>query len=164
SQLSSRTWNGFARSLASLYRRRSGVETISRPSSVSTRATSASIRSCSERCSITSNATTASNEPSAKRDRSAASPTANETLSPARRSRVIVPHGTLHDVSEAPRRARPSIVVDSISKTFRVPEERTHTLKERALHPLRKSRFETFRALHGVSLRIEAGEFFGIAG
>ena len=34
----------------------------------------------------------------------------------------------------------PAIVMDSVSKTFRVPEERTHTLKERALHPLRTHR------------------------
>ncbi len=33
----------------------------------------------------------------------------------------------------------PPIVVDGVSKTFRVPEERTDTLKERALHPLRRS-------------------------
>ena len=43
--------------------------------------------------------------------------------------------------------APPPIVVDAVSKTFRVPEERVHTLKERALHPLRRSRHESFEAL-----------------
>jgi ABC-type polysaccharide/polyol phosphate transport system ATPase subunit len=62
------------------------------------------------------------------------------------------------------RSAVPAIVIDRVSKTFRVPEERTHTLKERALHPLRNSRHETFAALKDVSVRIDHGEFFGIVG
>ncbi|HEX3909333.1 MAG TPA: ABC transporter ATP-binding protein [Solirubrobacteraceae bacterium] len=58
----------------------------------------------------------------------------------------------------------PAIVVDGVSKTFRVPEERTHTFKERALHPLRRLRNESFAALSDVSFAIERGEFFGIVG
>ncbi len=58
----------------------------------------------------------------------------------------------------------PPIVVQSVSKTFRVPEERTHTLKERALHPLRRTRHETFKALRDISFDVRPGEFFGIAG
>src|ERR1039458_10425479 len=58
----------------------------------------------------------------------------------------------------------PPIVVDAVSKTFRVPEERVHTLKERALHPMRRSRHESFRALHDISFQVRSGEFFGIAG
>jgi ABC-type polysaccharide/polyol phosphate transport system ATPase subunit len=59
---------------------------------------------------------------------------------------------------------RSPIVVDSVTKMFRVPEERTHTLKERALHPLRRTRHETFQALREVSFDVRHGEFFGIAG
>jgi len=58
----------------------------------------------------------------------------------------------------------PPIVVQAVSKTFRVPEERTHTLKERALHPLRRTRHETFKALRDISFDVRPGEFFGIAG
>jgi ABC-type polysaccharide/polyol phosphate transport system ATPase subunit len=60
--------------------------------------------------------------------------------------------------------AIPPIVADSVTKTFRIPEERSHTLKERALHPLRRSGHESFRALTDVSFDVRRGEFFGIAG
>ena len=62
------------------------------------------------------------------------------------------------------KRSSPAIVVEGVSKTFRVPEERTDTLKERALHPFRNSRHESFSALNDVSFAIEHGEFFGIVG
>jgi ABC-type polysaccharide/polyol phosphate transport system ATPase subunit len=58
----------------------------------------------------------------------------------------------------------PSIVADSVSKTFRVPEERAHTLKERVLHPRRGRGHQTFTALRDVSFAIEQGEFFGVVG
>ncbi len=60
--------------------------------------------------------------------------------------------------------APPPIVAQSVSKTFRVPEERSHTLKERALHPLRRTGHESFKALSDVSFDVRRGEFFGIAG
>ncbi len=63
-----------------------------------------------------------------------------------------------------PDQAAPPIVVQSISKTFRVPEERMHTLKERALHPLRPNRYQTFDVLKDISFHVNRGEFFGIAG
>ena len=58
----------------------------------------------------------------------------------------------------------PAVVVDGVFKTFRVPQERIHTLKERALHPLRRSRYERLQALSNVSFTVEPGEFFGIVG
>jgi len=61
-------------------------------------------------------------------------------------------------------RAQTPIVVDAVAKTFRIPEERAHTLKERALHPLRRTGHETFQALHDISFAVRQGEFFGIAG
>jgi ABC-type polysaccharide/polyol phosphate transport system ATPase subunit len=60
--------------------------------------------------------------------------------------------------------AAPPIIAESVSKTFRVPQERTHTLKERALHPLRRSRHESFPALNDITFEVRRGEFFGIAG
>jgi ABC-2 type transport system ATP-binding protein len=58
----------------------------------------------------------------------------------------------------------PAIVVDGVSKTFEVPRERVHTLKERALHPFRRVVTDEMRALDDVSAAIEPGEFFGIVG
>jgi ABC-type polysaccharide/polyol phosphate transport system ATPase subunit len=72
-------------------------------------------------------------------------------------------HGNLCPMPESTR-GRPLIVAESVNKTFRVPEERTHTLKERALHPLRRTRHESFPALKDISFEVQEGEFFGIAG
>jgi ABC-type polysaccharide/polyol phosphate transport system ATPase subunit len=58
----------------------------------------------------------------------------------------------------------PVVVARSVSKRFTVPEEKVHTLKERALHPRRRIRHQTFQALHDVSFDVPQGEFFGIAG
>jgi ABC-type polysaccharide/polyol phosphate transport system ATPase subunit len=67
-------------------------------------------------------------------------------------------------MSPAPAGSPLPIVVQTVSKSFRIPEERTHTLKERALHPFRRTRNETFKALQDVSFHVDRGEFFGIAG
>jgi ABC-type polysaccharide/polyol phosphate transport system ATPase subunit len=60
--------------------------------------------------------------------------------------------------------AGPAVEVEALSKTFRLPQERVHTLKERALHPLRRTRWDVLRALREVSFAVEPGEFFGIMG
>jgi ABC-type polysaccharide/polyol phosphate transport system ATPase subunit len=58
----------------------------------------------------------------------------------------------------------PVVVARSVSKSFTVPEEQIHTLKERALHPRRRIRRSTYPALNDVSFAVQSGEFFGIAG
>jgi ABC-type polysaccharide/polyol phosphate transport system ATPase subunit len=58
----------------------------------------------------------------------------------------------------------PAVVVDGVSKTFELPRERVQTLKERALHPLRRTRTDTLHALRDIDLGVERGEFFGIVG
>jgi ABC-type polysaccharide/polyol phosphate transport system ATPase subunit len=59
---------------------------------------------------------------------------------------------------------QPAVLVEGVSKSFRMPAERAHTLKERALHPLRKSAGEDLSALRDVSFAVQPGEFFGIVG
>jgi ABC-type polysaccharide/polyol phosphate transport system ATPase subunit len=58
----------------------------------------------------------------------------------------------------------PALAAHGVEKTFLIPEEQMHTLKERALHPLRPTRHETFHALRGISFEVAPGEFFGIVG
>jgi ABC-type polysaccharide/polyol phosphate transport system ATPase subunit len=60
--------------------------------------------------------------------------------------------------------AGPVVVVDGVNKCFKLPHERVHTLKERALHPFRRSGFDRLTALRDVSFSVEPGEFFGIVG
>jgi len=57
-----------------------------------------------------------------------------------------------------------AVKVDGVSKTFRLPQEQVHTLKERVVHPLRRQRFETLHALRDVSFEVRRGEVFGIVG
>jgi ABC-type polysaccharide/polyol phosphate transport system ATPase subunit len=60
--------------------------------------------------------------------------------------------------------ARHAVVVDGLSKSFRLPSEQVHTLKERVLHPFRAHRDVGFDALKDVSFEVGRGEFFGIVG
>jgi ABC-type polysaccharide/polyol phosphate transport system ATPase subunit len=60
--------------------------------------------------------------------------------------------------------SQPVVVADGLSKTFHVPTEQVHTLKERALHPFRNRTEERFTALRDVSFCASKGEFFGIVG
>ena len=57
-----------------------------------------------------------------------------------------------------------AVRVDGVSKTFRLPRERVHTLKERVLHPLRRQHNDVLHALEDVSFVVQPGEFFGIVG
>jgi ABC-type polysaccharide/polyol phosphate transport system ATPase subunit len=65
---------------------------------------------------------------------------------------------------ETANQMQPALAAHAISKSFKIPEERSHTLKERALHPLRRSRHEQLHALKDISFAVAPGEFFGIVG
>jgi ABC-type polysaccharide/polyol phosphate transport system ATPase subunit len=58
----------------------------------------------------------------------------------------------------------PAVLADGVSKTFRIPREHVHTLKEKALHPFRRPGHDELRALRDVSFAVQPGEFFGIVG
>jgi ABC-type polysaccharide/polyol phosphate transport system ATPase subunit len=60
--------------------------------------------------------------------------------------------------------APPAVVVDHVSKTFRIPKQQYQTLKEKALHPFRSRLHDEFHALQDVSVEVKQGEFFGIVG
>jgi ABC-type polysaccharide/polyol phosphate transport system ATPase subunit len=63
-------------------------------------------------------------------------------------------------LAAAPR----AVVVDHLSKTFRLPHRTYSTLKERALHPFSSRTFDELHAVDNVSVDIARGEFFGIVG
>src|SRR3954466_6884324 len=56
------------------------------------------------------------------------------------------------------------MVVDGVSKVFRMPEHQVHTFKERTMHPFRRQRYNPIGALQDVSFEVAPGEFFGIVG
>src|SRR6266568_2701549 len=57
-----------------------------------------------------------------------------------------------------------AIVVEGVSKTFRLPHHQRTTLKEYFLHPRHRTTYEIQTALDDVSLSVAKGEFFGIIG
>ena len=58
----------------------------------------------------------------------------------------------------------PAVSVNHVSKSFRLPHQQYHTLKERALHPFRARTFDALQAVDDVTVEIASGEFFGIVG
>jgi ABC-type polysaccharide/polyol phosphate transport system ATPase subunit len=57
-----------------------------------------------------------------------------------------------------------AVSVVNVSKSFKLPHQQYHTLKERALHPFHKRTFDVLQAVNDVSVEIAQGEFFGIVG
>jgi ABC-2 type transport system ATP-binding protein len=62
------------------------------------------------------------------------------------------------------RNAPVLIEVRDVKKTFRLPDRKVDTLKERAVRPLRRVEYRELRALRGISFDVHKGEFFGIVG
>ena len=67
------------------------------------------------------------------------------------------------DAAAAPQ-GQSAVSVRHVSKTFRLPHEQYHTLKQRALHPFRARLVDTLQAVDDVTVEIAPGEFFGIVG
>jgi ABC-type polysaccharide/polyol phosphate transport system ATPase subunit len=60
----------------------------------------------------------------------------------------------------------PAVVIEAreIHKTFRIPEHRVDSLRERATHPFTRVKYRRHHALRDVSFEVRQGEFFGIVG
>src|SRR4051794_9281054 len=63
-----------------------------------------------------------------------------------------------------PMQAPVVIEARGVSKTFRIPEHRVDSLKERATHPLSRTTYRELHALRDVTFDVRQGEFFGIVG
>lgn len=59
---------------------------------------------------------------------------------------------------------QPAVAVDHVSKRFRIPLDRSTTLKYRAVHPRSTSRYQELSALDDVSFSVPFGEFIGVIG
>lgn len=57
-----------------------------------------------------------------------------------------------------------AIAIEHLTKVFRVPLERTTSLKQVAQRGFRSSGYRHFEALHDVSIEINRGEFFSVIG
>jgi ABC-2 type transport system ATP-binding protein len=70
-----------------------------------------------------------------------------------------------HSLREAARPRGPVVIeARGIYKTFRIPDHKVETLKERAVHPFTRVEHRELHALRDVSFDIHKGEFFGIVG
>jgi ABC-2 type transport system ATP-binding protein len=56
------------------------------------------------------------------------------------------------------------IEVRGLEKTFRIPEHRADTVRQRVVRPFSRGEYRELRALRGISFDVRRGEFFGIVG
>lgn len=57
-----------------------------------------------------------------------------------------------------------AIVVSGLNKSFKLPHEKSSSIKSMVINPFRKRGFEKQEVLKDVSFKIEKGDFFGIVG
>ena len=54
--------------------------------------------------------------------------------------------------------------VSHVSKSFRLPHEKSSSLKSLIINPFKKRSFEDQKVLNDINFTIKEGEFFGIVG
>ena len=68
------------------------------------------------------------------------------------------------DAARVSGSARPAVSIQHLSKSFRLPHQQYHTLKERVAASVSRSSFDVLQSRQGRQRRDRAGEFFGIVG
>ena len=78
---------------------------------------------------------------------------------------------TLMDGNDQSRKSRARLVdgpvaieISNVSKTFRIPEHKVDSIKERVVKPFTRAEYKQLNALRDVSFDVHRGEFFGIVG
>ncbi|MDQ2699937.1 MAG: ABC transporter ATP-binding protein, partial [Actinomycetota bacterium] len=82
------------------------------------------------------------------------------TMEPVQSSENLSPAEVALEIQKRP------VVVDvqGVDKSFRIPEHRVDSLKERAVHPFRRNPSRELQALRDINFQVHEGEFFGIVG
>lgn len=57
-----------------------------------------------------------------------------------------------------------ALKIEGLYKDFKLPHERKNSIKEKLLHPRRKTTYDELHALRDINLEVKRGEFFGIVG
>ena len=65
---------------------------------------------------------------------------------------------------DAERGGSLAVEVRDLHKSFLLPTHRVDTLKEKAMHPLRRTDMTQLEALRGISFDVRKGEMMGIVG
>src|SRR4051794_41530702 len=83
-------------------------------------------------------------------------------------ARTVLPHDSEPAAATTSRSRLSSspVVIEArgVDKSFRIPDRRLDSLKERLAHPLARIEYRKLQALRDVSFDVRRGEFFGIAG
>ena len=77
---------------------------------------------------------------------------------------VVQAEGLLVASARVDAQAPVLVEVRGLEKSFRIPEYRVDTLKERVTKPFSRPSYRLLRALVGVSFDVRRGEFFGVVG
>jgi ABC-type polysaccharide/polyol phosphate transport system ATPase subunit len=56
------------------------------------------------------------------------------------------------------------VVLEGVTKSFRIPKEHRTTMKENFVHLFRRVQYEPFEALSNINMTVEYGDFFGVIG
>jgi len=75
-----------------------------------------------------------------------------------------LPNGFDTNGPAAQRTNGPAVLLEGVTKSFRIPKEHRTTLKESFVRLFRPTEYESFEALSDINMTVEYGDFFGVIG